>query len=398
MIDLDDFELVNDRHGHAAGDAVLRIVADRLVAPLGSGEIAARLGGDAFAVLALRADRAAALELAERLRRALGEEVVLDAQAVRVSASIGIAMAPADGTAAAVLLANAELAMARPAASPGHAARLDDARIDDQLRERRRLTDERREALALGPFERRYQVQVRVADGAVTGYEALWRWRHPERGGSGPDQSIPLAEETGLILPIGAWMLRTACAEAASWPQPHKVALNLAAVQLGDPALPGLVAEALASSGLAPARLELEITETTKIADRARATAILERIKAQGVAIAMDDFGTGYSSLATLRAFAFDKIKLDRSFMAELDRGPQAAAVVRAVLALGSSLRIPVLAAGVKTTAQLAFLREQGCDEAQGYLLGRPAPAAEVGRLPRAAVAARAGQAHALAG
>ena len=205
----------------------------------------------------------------------------------------------------------------------------------------------------------------------------LLRWIRPDGAFISPADFIPLAEESGLILPIGEWVLRKACAEAAGWATPHKIAVNLSPVQLGHVDLPRLVHQILLETGLAPTRLELEITETAMISDMERTTHILRQLKALGVSIAMDDFGTGYSSLSTLRAFPFDKIKLDRSFMSELDGGPQSSAIIRAVLALGESLAIPVLAEGVETLEQLSFLRDQGCTEAQGYLLGRPKPVAD---------------------
>lgn len=205
----------------------------------------------------------------------------------------------------------------------------------------------------------------------------LLRWIQPDGTFISPAVFIPLAEENGLILPIGEWVLRTACAEAASWTEPHKIAVNLSPVQLGHVDLPRLVHQVLVETGLSPSRLELEITETAMITDMERTTHVLRQLKLLGVSIAMDDFGTGYSSLSTLRAFPFDKIKLDRSFMSELDGGPQSAAIIRAVLALGESLHIPVLAEGVETLEQLSFLRDQGCDEVQGYLLGRPQKTAD---------------------
>jgi len=234
-----------------------------------------------------------------------------------------------------------------------------------------------REALDQGQFSLNWQLQAAVDTGDITGYEVLLRWIQPDGTFISPADFIPLAEENGLILPIGEWVLRTACAEAASWTEPHKIAVNLSPVQLGHVDLPRLVHQVLVETGLSPSRLELEITETAMITDMERTTHVLRQLKLLGVSIAMDDFGTGYSSLSTLRAFPFDKIKLDRSFMSELDGGPQSAAIIRAVLALGESLHIPVLAEGVETLEQLAFLRDQGCDEVQGYLLGRPQKTAD---------------------
>jgi EAL domain-containing protein (putative c-di-GMP-specific phosphodiesterase class I) len=249
--------------------------------------------------------------------------------------------------------------------------------MDELVRARRKVMMELREALTRDQFEMHYQLQASVVTGEITAYEALLRWKHPTRGYVPPSEFIPLAEETGLIVPIGEWVLRTACAEAVSWEVPHKIAINLSAMQLGSIDLPRLVHETLIETGLPPKRLELEVTETALIQDPERTTHILRRIKGLGVSIAMDDFGVGYSSLSTLRAFPFDKIKLDKSFMDELDRSPQARAIIRAVLALGESLGIPVLAEGVETEEQLTFLREQGCDEVQGFLLGRPAASIE---------------------
>ena len=219
-----------------------------------------------------------------------------------------------------------------------------------------------------------YQVQTSVSTGEILGYEALLRWEHPQRGFIPPAEFIPLAEESGLILQMGEWVLRTACAKAASWEPKYKVAVNLSPVQFAHTDLPKLVLEVLVETGLSPDRLELELTESTIFADKERSLHMLRQIKGLGVSIALDDFGTGYSSLDTLRAFPFDKIKLDHSFMSEIESSPQAKAIIRAVLALGKSLDIPILAEGIETQGQLTLLGTEGCDEAQGYFLGRPAP------------------------
>lgn len=244
--------------------------------------------------------------------------------------------------------------------------------MDRAARMRRQIAADLRMAIVRDEFHLLYQPQHTVVSGRLTGYEALIRWNHSRLGVVSPDVFIPVAEETGEIIAIGQWVLRRACSDAALWPDDLTVAVNLSAIQLMQPDLVRHVAQVLIDSGLPARRLVLEITESAIIADKARALHVLRQIKALGISIAMDDFGTGYSSLSTLRAFPFDKIKLDRSFMTELDQEPQSAAIVRAVLALGESLSIPVLAEGVETVEQLAFLREQGCQEAQGYLLGRP--------------------------
>ncbi|MNI49934.1 Phytochrome-like protein cph2 [compost metagenome] len=250
--------------------------------------------------------------------------------------------------------------------------------MDQAVRARRRVTQALREALDNQRFELHYQVQASVETGQATGYEVLLRWKNDEGRYISPADFIPVAEETGLILPIGEWVLRQACRQAAAWAEPHRIAVNLSPVQLSHVDLPRLVHQILIETGLAPARLELEITETAMISDMERTTHVLRQLKALGVSIAMDDFGTGYSSLSTLRAFPFDKIKLDRSFMQELEgAGAQSRAIIRAVLTIGESLAIPVLAEGVETAEQLAFLRAQGCNEVQGYFLGRPQPEKE---------------------
>ncbi|MGH7025840.1 putative bifunctional diguanylate cyclase/phosphodiesterase [Brevundimonas sp.] len=250
--------------------------------------------------------------------------------------------------------------------------------MDQAVRARRRVTQALREALDNEQFELHYQVQASVETGKATGYEVLLRWKDEDGRNIPPSDFIPVAEETGLILPIGEWVLRQACKQAAAWTEPHRIAVNLSPVQLGHVDLPRLVHQVLLETGLDASRLELEITETAMISDMERTTHVLRQLKALGVTIAMDDFGTGYSSLSMLRAFPFDKIKLDRSFMTELDgAAPQSRAIIRAVLTIGESLSIPVLAEGVETAEQLAFLRAQGCNEVQGYLLGRPQPEAD---------------------
>jgi EAL domain-containing protein (putative c-di-GMP-specific phosphodiesterase class I) len=260
-----------------------------------------------------------------------------------------------------------------------------EADMDQRLRERRALLQDLRSAVEHRELAVFYQPQARI-DGEITGFEALVRWQHPVRGPVSPGEFIPIAEESRLILPLGEWVLREACREAASWPNALHVAVNLSAVQFRHGDLAALVHEVLLESGLSPGRLELEITESVLIDDLPRALSILRRLKALGVRIAMDDFGTGYSSLSNLQAFPFDKIKIDRSFISNLESNVQSATIVRAVLALGRGLDLPVVAEGVETQAQLAFLSQEACAEVQGYLFGKPRPIADyaalVGRVP----------------
>ncbi|WP_421729469.1 bifunctional diguanylate cyclase/phosphodiesterase [Brevundimonas sp.] len=382
-IDLDRFKEVNDIHGHAAGDQLLVRISERMRAAIRPGEFIARLGGDEFVAMTPVSRREDALDLASRLRLAITEPVDLGHAEVACGMSAGVAVWPQDAADISALINNADLAMYRAKAALTTDVCFYEEEMDEAVRNRRRVVLQLREALDRNEFSLNWQVQADAETGDVTGYEVLLRWRQADGSFISPADFIPLAEETGLILPIGEWVLRTACAEAATWAEPHKIAVNLSPIQLGHVDLPRLVHQILIETGLAPSRLELEITETAMITDLDRTTHILRQLKLLGVSIAMDDFGTGYSSLSTLRAFPFDKIKLDRSFMSELNGGPQSAAIIRAVLALGESLGIPVLAEGVETMEQLTFLRDQGCDEVQGYLLGRPMPVAD-SQIPNA--------------
>lgn len=382
-IDLDRFKEVNDLYGHAAGDDVLRELSHRMRDVLTEAEFVARLGGDEFVALTTVSFREEALDLVRRLEAQLFAPVTVEGQAVLCGASIGVALYPDDADTTSALLNNADLAMYRAKSSLEETVCFYEISMDEMVRARRRMVADLREAIAEQQFELHYQVQTSVRSGEITGYEVLLRWKHPERGYISPMDFIPLAEETGLILPIGEWVLRTACASAAGWDSPHRIAVNLSAVQLSQIDLPRLIHAVLLETGLPPRRLELEITETSLIRDLERSVHILRQIKAMGVTIAMDDFGTGYSSLSTLRSFPFDKIKLDRSFMKEVDGSQQARAIIRAVLALGESLEITVLAEGVETANQLQLLHDLGCNEAQGYYLGRPGPRAEPPLLAR---------------
>lgn len=386
-IDLNRFKEVNDLYGHAAGDRLLIHVADQMRSALQEGEFVARQGGDEFVVIVPGVDRDGAFRTAERLRAAIVVPTEIERAEVSCGAAIGIALYPQDATEPSNLINDADLAMYRAKGSLTQSICFYEEAMDEAVRTRRRVTQGLREALDHDQFELHYQVQGSLETGKVTGYEVLLRWRQPDGSFIPPDQFIPLAEETGLILPIGEWVLRHACREAATWTEPHKIAVNLSPIQLAHVDLPRLVHQILIETGLKPSRLELEITETAMISDLDRTTHILRQLKLLGVSVAMDDFGTGYSSLSTLRAFPFDKIKLDRSFMSELDGSPQSKAIIRAVLALGESLAIPVLAEGVETMEQLSFLREQGCGEVQGYLLGRPKPEAEKVAVPEAVLA-----------
>jgi diguanylate cyclase (GGDEF)-like protein len=377
-LDLNRFKEVNDLYGHAVGDQLLCRISDHLREALRDGEFVARQGGDEFVAMAPVASQAEALAVAQRLRAAIIQPVNIEHADLACGASIGVSLWPQDADDLSTLINNADLAMYRAKGSLTVDICFYEADMDQAVRARRRVTQALREALDNEQFELHYQVQASVETGKATGYEVLLRWKDESGRNIPPSDFIPVAEETGLILPIGEWVLRQACKQAAAWAEPHRIAVNLSPVQLGHVDLPRLVHQVLLETGLAPSRLELEITETAMISDMERTTHVLRQLKALGVTIAMDDFGTGYSSLSTLRAFPFDKIKLDRSFMTELDgAGPQSRAIIRAVLTIGESLAIPVLAEGVETAEQLAFLRAQGCDEVQGYLLGRPQPEAD---------------------
>src|SRR5262249_42758517 len=374
-LDLDRFKEVNDVFGHAAGDAVLRRIAERLANTAGEAFLA-RLGGDEFAVIASGGPQpAGAALLAEQLMAAFADEVTVDGHRMHVGVSIGIAIFPADGADASSLLANADAALYRAKSGGRGAICFFESDMDQRLRERRALVHDLHSAIERGELVVHYQPQARI-DGELTGFEALVRWKHPVRGLLGPNVFIPAAEESGLILSIGEWVLREACREAASWPKPLNLGVNLSPVQFRHGDLPGLVHSVLFETGLTPSRLELEITESVLIDDFARGVAILPRLKLLGVHIAMDDFGTGYSSLSNLQAFAFDRIKIDRSFISSLQSNRQSATIVRAVIGLGRGLDLPVIAEGVETNDQLMFLSSESCDEVQGYLVGKPLPIA----------------------
>ena len=372
-IDLDRFKEVNDLRGHAAGDQMLKVLAQRMGGLLQEGDFVARVGGDEFIAVHRLGGQRHLLEFVAQLEAALFAAIQLEDSDVVPGASMGVAIFPDDAADKETLIGNADLAMYRAKSDATQAVCFYEPGMDEKVRNRRALAQELRDALQNGQFEVHYQVQTTVEGGHIRGYEALLRWRHPTRGLVQPSEFIPLAEENGMILQIGRWVLRHACATAASWHTHYKIAVNLSAIQLADPDLPQMVAQILDETGLAAERLELELTESMIFADRERSLATLRQIKALGVSIALDDFGTGYSSLDMLRAFPFDKIKLDRSFMAQIETSAEAKAIIRAVLALGKSLNTPILAEGIETTDQLAVLRTEGCDEVQGFLLGRPA-------------------------
>jgi predicted signal transduction protein with EAL and GGDEF domain len=342
----------------------------------------ARFGGDEFAVLQLGLVEAHEVgAFADRVVTLLSEPYDIDGQQVVIGASIGIALAPADGETSEQLLGNADMALYQAKEDGRRSFCFFEPGMDIRLRARRTLELDLRNALSAGEFELYYQPLVTLETGVISGFEALLRWHHPLRGMVAPAKFIPLAEETGLIVPIGEWVLRQACAEAAAWPDDLKVAVNLSPVQFKKGSLPQMVFATLASSGLPAARLELEITESIFLAESKTNLATLRRLRALGVGISMDDFGTGYSGLSYLRAFPFDKIKIDRSFISELGESEDCMAIIKAITNLGSSLGIPTLAEGVETKKQLAWLREAGCTEMQGYLFSRPVPASEIAGL-----------------
>ena len=384
-LDLDRFKSVNDVFGHSAGDALLAEVARRMEAVC-EGAFLSRVGGDEFAVITpTGAQPEIAEALAERLSAALDVDIEIEGNPMRVGLTIGIGVFPQDGADALTLMANADAALFRAKSEARGSVRFFEMSMDTQLRERRALQQDLRNAIGRDEFMLHYQPQAQI-DGEITGFEALARWHHPRYGLVPPATFIPLAEESGVIVALGEWILRSACREAASWPKPLHIAINLSPVQFQRGDLAKLVHEVLLETGLSPSRLELEITEGVLIGDFTGAVATLRRLKNLGVRIAMDDFGTGYSSLSYLQSFPFDKIKIDRSFVANLGHSRQAVTIIRAVIALGRGLDLPVVAEGVETEEQLTFLRTEHCNEIQGFLVGRPLPiadyAAEVGRVP----------------
>ncbi|MBN9005951.1 MAG: EAL domain-containing protein [Rhizobiales bacterium] len=389
-VDLDGLKEINDVFGHAVGDKLLIEVARRIQGAA-QGGVVARLSGDEFGLIIDGKQPAAGAALAEQLAEAMIPEFLVDGKSVRTGLTTGISLFPRDGTDPASLLANASVALFRAKAKSRGSISVFEPEMDRQIRDRRVLHQDLSNAIRNGELSLHYQPQARTscdcATADVTGFEALARWIHPTRGFVPPSDFIPLAEESGLIVAMGEWILREACREAASWPIPKQIAVNLSPAQFIHGDLVGLVHSILLETGLNPSRLELEITEGVLIEDFDRGLALLRRLKALGVRISMDDFGSGYSSLTYLQAFPFDKIKIDRAFVMHLGRNPQSAAIVRAVIGLGHGLDVSLVAEGVETQEQLGFLAEEGCDAVQGYLIGKPAPIAQyatlVGRSPQ---------------
>ncbi|MCC8949527.1 EAL domain-containing protein [Bradyrhizobium sp. Arg62] len=392
MLDLDRFKDVNDTLGHPAGDALLKSVAARLRRSVSDTTLVARLGGDEFAVIDHVSDPVTeAGLLAEKIRKALSEPIDLGDHRVTTTTSIGIAIAPRDGTDSDEVLRSADLALYSAKSGGRGSFRFFEPELDRLLQARRSLERDMRSALANGEFELHYQPFIHVASGETCGFEALLRWHHPHRGMVSPAQFIPLAEETGLIVPLGEWVLRTACAEAAKWPGDLKIAINLSPVQFRSPELVPVIVRALASAGISPERLELEVTETAIIQDSEAVFTALSQLHDLGVRIALDDFGTGYSSLSFLQKFPFDKVKIDRSFVSELSGATdESRRIARAIVRFAVSLGKTTTAEGVETREQLDILRADACVEVQGFHFSPPVQSEKVaqmigGRTPAAA-------------
>jgi diguanylate cyclase (GGDEF)-like protein len=379
---LDQFKSVNDTLGHHVGDELLKTVAGRLCNTVRDIDTVARLGGDEFAVIQANIGKPIdTANLARRLGEAMRSPFNLAGQAVTIDASIGIAIAPDDGTEPNEIMRNADMAL-RGAKADGHGAyRFFEAAMDARMKRRRELELALRRALAMGEFELHYQPIVNLSENNITGCEALIRWNHPERGMISPAEFIPIAEEIGLIVQLGEWVLRTACADATRWPHDTKVAVNLSPIQVMNNNLVPMVVSALAATGLPAKRLDIEITESVLMQNTDATLAALHRLREIGVSISMDDFGTGYSSLSYLHKFPFDKIKIDRSFISGLPENADSVAIVRAVAGLAKNLNMITTAEGVETQPQLELIRALGCTEMQGYLFSRPCRAEQLFKL-----------------
>jgi diguanylate cyclase (GGDEF)-like protein len=381
-LDLDQFKAVNDTFGHPVGDKLLKIVADRLRELVRETDTIARMGGDEFVVVqAPITDPAAATCLAQRIIGSLSEPFEIDGHQTIIGVSIGIAVGPGDGLRPDRLLRNADLALYRAKGDGRGIFRFFEPAMDLQMQTRRIMERDLRRALPAGEFELHYQPVVNLARNEISGFEALIRWNHPEKGMVAPAAFIPLAEEIGFIVPLGEWVIRQACATAAQWPGELHVAVNISAVQFRSPGLLQVIVGALAASGLQPTRLEIEITETVLLQNKEATLAVLHQLRALGVRIAMDDFGTGYSSLTYLQSFPFDKIKIDRSFVKDITENTGSLNIVRAVAGLANGMGMTTIAEGVETREQLDKIRSEGCTEMQGFLFSRPLPAAEIERL-----------------
>jgi diguanylate cyclase (GGDEF)-like protein len=378
-IDLDHFKDVNDTLGHAIGDKVLKQVSARLWGSTREDDVLARLGGDEFSLLLRSIDNPAdAATIAERITRTMSTPFSIDGHQIVIGASVGIAMAPDDGETTDQLMKNADLALYRAKAEGRSTFHFFERGMDEAIQQRRVIEAGLRLALARNEFRLVYQPLVGLKEDRITCLEALLRWDHAERGTIAPNDFIPIAEETGLIVPIGEWVLREACRTAMTWPTPARVAVNLSTVQFKNKKLYETVVSALQESGLPPTRLELEITESLLLAESEPTLETLHKLRALGVRISMDDFGTGYSSLSYLRSFPFDKIKIDRSFMRDLESKGDSLAIIKAVIGLGHSLGMSTTAEGIETEEQLAAVREQGCNEVQGFLFSPPIDASAV--------------------
>jgi diguanylate cyclase (GGDEF)-like protein/PAS domain S-box-containing protein len=381
-IDLDLFKNVNDSFGHPMGDRLLRLVAERLTRNLHGNNLVARLGGDEFAmILATAALPNEVSDQAMQVIETLSAPYDIDGLEIVIGASIGIAISPGDGETSEELLRNADMALYRAKSEGGGVHRFFEKEMDRHAQRRRDMEIDLRRALANSEFELHYQPLVDLAQDRIVAFEALLRWKHPVKGMISPADFIPVAEDIGLIVPLGEWVLREACLQAAKWPSDIKVAVNLSPAQFRSRGLTQVVFSALAQSGLSPLRLELEITESIFLADSEVNLAVLHQLREFGVRISMDDFGTGYSSLSYLRSFPFDKIKIDRSFVRDIADRPDSVAIVRAISGLGRSLNISTTAEGVETMDQLDWLRAEGCTEVQGFLFSAARPASEIDAL-----------------
>ena len=394
-LDLDQFKAVNDTFGHPCGDRLLRVVAERLRGLVRETDTIARMGGDEFVIVQTAiADPADATSLAQGVIRELSEPYDIDGQQAVIGVSIGISVGPGDGSSPDKLLRNADLALYRAKSDGRGTFRFFEQAMDLQMQARRIMEQDLRKALPSGEFELHYQPVVNLASKEISGFEALVRWNHPTRGMISPADFIPLSEEIGFIVPMGEWIIRQACATAAQWPDDLHVAVNISAIQFRSPGLMQVIVGALAASGLAPTRLEIEITESVLLHNRETTLAVLHQLRALGIRIAMDDFGTGYSSLTYLQSFPFDKIKIDRSFVKNITENASSLNIVRAVAALANGMGMTATAEGVETAEQLDRIASEGCTEMQGFLFSRPLPAAEIerqflsGRAPQKAALA----------